>query len=47
MWVLNFYIVVFCNNEINTIDEKENINSSNEEKKIIDAVISEKEGSLD
>ena len=35
------------NNEIDIIDEKEKINSSNEEKKIIDAVISEKEGSLD
>ena len=35
------------NNEINIIDEKEKIDSSNEEKKIIDAVISEKEGSLD
>ena len=35
------------NNEIDIIDEKEKTNSSNEEKKIIDAVISEKEGSLD
>lgn len=35
------------NNEINIIDEKEKIDSSNEEEKIIDAVISEKEGSLD
>lgn len=35
------------NNEINIINEKEKIDSSNEEEKIIDAVISEKEGSLD
>ena len=35
------------NNEIDIIDEKEKTNSSNEEKKIIDAVISEEEGSLD
>ena len=35
------------NNEIDLSDEKEKIDSSNEEKKIIDAVISEKEGSLD
>ena len=38
---------VVGNNEIDIIDEKEKVNSSNEEKKIIDAVISEKEGSLD
>ena len=35
------------NNEIDIIDEKEKIDSSNEKEKIIDAVISEKEGSLD
>jgi hypothetical protein len=35
------------NNEIDIIDEKENIDSSNEKEIIIDAVISEKEGSLD
>ena len=34
-------------NEIDIIDEKQKIDSSNEEEKIIDAVISEKEGSLD
>ncbi len=35
------------NNEINIIDEKEKIDSSNEKEKIINAVISEKEGNLD
>jgi hypothetical protein len=35
------------NNEIDLSDEKEKIDSLNEEEKIIDAVISEKEGSLD